>query len=155
MTKIHWSACPVAWKGQFDGKEGYPTIGLEAIADNNLWIWHNAFGFPVSLNDINIWDRLPLFESILYGTHANIDFKFNIDGHEFDQLYYLVDGIYPSLSRFLATINNPTTTLIASMHLSRKVGVNLLREHLGFGRRNSYLLAPTACFTIVKICSTL
>jgi len=22
VTKIHWSACPVAWKGQFEGKEG-------------------------------------------------------------------------------------------------------------------------------------
>ena len=32
VTKINWSACPVAWKGLFEGKEGYPTIGLEAIA---------------------------------------------------------------------------------------------------------------------------
>lgn len=111
VTKIHWSACPVAWKGQFEGKEGYPTIGLEAVADYNLWIWHNAFGFPGSLNDINIWDRSPLLESMLDGTHDNLDFKFNIDGQEFDHLYYLVDGIYPSLSRFLATINDPTTTL--------------------------------------------
>ena len=111
VTKIHWSACPVAWKGQFEGKEGYPTIGLEAVADYNLWIWHSAFGFPGSLNDINVWDRSPLLESMLDGTHDNIDFKFTIDGENFEQLYYLVDGIYPSLSRFLATINDPTTTL--------------------------------------------
>eukprot|EP00804_Cyclotella_cryptica_P020934 CCRYP_009261-RA/>CCRYP_009261-RA protein AED:0.36 eAED:0.33 QI:11/0/0/1/0/0/2/0/81 len=45
VTKIHWGACPVAWKGQFEGKEGFPTIGLEAVSDYNLWIWHNAFGF--------------------------------------------------------------------------------------------------------------
>jgi hypothetical protein len=37
VTKIHWAACPKAWKGQFEGKEGYPTIRLEAVADNNLW----------------------------------------------------------------------------------------------------------------------
>ena len=48
---------------------------------------------------------------MLDGTHDNIDFKFTIDGENFEQLYYLVDGIYPSLSRFLATINDPTTTL--------------------------------------------
>ena len=111
VTKIHWSACPVAWKGQFEGKEGYPTIGLEAVADYNLWIWHNAFGFPGSMNDINIWDRSPLLESMLDGTHENIDFPFTIGSEKFDQLYYLVDGIYPSLSRFLATINDPTTVL--------------------------------------------
>jgi hypothetical protein len=111
VTKIHWSACPVAWKGQFEGKEGYPTIGLEAVADYNLWIWHNAFGFPGSLNDINIWDKSPLLESMLDGTHDNIDFTFTIGSEEFDQLYYCVDGIYPSLSRFLATINDPTTVL--------------------------------------------
>ena len=48
---------------------------------------------------------------MLDGSHDKIDFSFNIDGHDFDQLYYLVDGIYPSLSRFLTTINDPTTTL--------------------------------------------
>jgi hypothetical protein len=104
VTKIHWSACPVAWNGQFEGKEGYPTIGFEAVAGYNLWIWHNAFRFPGSLNDINIWGRLPLFESMLDGTHDNIDFKFNIDRHEFEQLHYLVDVICPSL--FLVPCNN-------------------------------------------------
>eukprot|EP00804_Cyclotella_cryptica_P021926 CCRYP_000885-RA/>CCRYP_000885-RA protein AED:0.18 eAED:0.16 QI:0/-1/0/1/-1/1/1/0/182 len=111
VTKIHWGACPVAWKGQFEGKEGFPTIGLEAVSDYNLWIWHNAFGFPGSLNDINVWDRSPLLESMLDGSHDEIDFSFEIDGQQFDQLYYLVDGIYPSLSRFLATVNDPTTAL--------------------------------------------
>ena len=111
VTKIHWSACPVAWKGQFEGKEGYPTIGLEAVADYNLWIWHSAFGFPGSLNDINVWDRLPLLKSMLDGSHGDIEFSFNIGGEEFDLLYYCVDGIYPSLSWFLATINDPTTVL--------------------------------------------
>jgi hypothetical protein len=92
-------------------QRSFPTIGLIAVADYNLWIWHNAFGFPGSLNNINVWDRSPLLESMLDGHHDKIDFSFNIDGHNFDQLYYLVDGIYPSLSCFLATINDPTSTL--------------------------------------------
>ena len=111
VTKIHWGACPVAWKGQFEGKEGFPTIGLEAVSDYNLWIWHSAFGFPGSLNNINVWDRSPVLESMLDDHHDKIYFSFNIDGHDFDQLYYLVDGIYPSLSCFLTTIIDPTTTL--------------------------------------------
>ena len=48
---------------------------------------------------------------MLDGRHDAIDFSFRIDGQKFDQLYYFVDGIYPSLSQFLATINNPTTPL--------------------------------------------
>jgi hypothetical protein len=30
-----------------------PTIILEAVASQDLWIWHAFFGMPGSLNDIN------------------------------------------------------------------------------------------------------
>ena len=107
VTKVHWANCPVALKGQFEGKEGYPTIGLEAVADYNLWIWHSSFGFPGSLNDINIWDSSPLLASMQDGTHAAIDFDYVVNGEIFNMLYYLVDGIYPTLARFVATISDP------------------------------------------------
>eukprot|EP00804_Cyclotella_cryptica_P016905 CCRYP_001863-RA/>CCRYP_001863-RA protein AED:0.00 eAED:0.00 QI:239/1/1/1/0/0/2/32/168 len=55
-TKVHWKRCPTAWKGQFQGHEKYAGIGLEEVVDNNLWFWHAAFGFPGTLNDINIWE---------------------------------------------------------------------------------------------------
>ena len=84
VTKVHWAACPVKWKGQVEGKEGFPTIGLKAVADYYLWIWHSAFGLPSSLNNTNIWDRLPLLQSMLDGHHDKIYFSFNIDGHDFD-----------------------------------------------------------------------
>jgi hypothetical protein len=48
---------------------------------------------------------------MLDGAHDQLDFPFVINDHQFDHLYYLVDGIYPAISRFLLTINNPTTTL--------------------------------------------
>ena len=108
VTKIHWANCPTAWHGHFKGKEGYPTIGLEAVSDYTLWIWHSAFGFPGAINDINIWERSPLYESMLDGSHNEIDFTFTIDGEQFDELFYMVDGIYPWLSRFLSTIGDPT-----------------------------------------------
>lgn len=111
VTKIPWQNCPAAWKGQFVGKEGVPTLGLEAVADYNLWIWHSAFGFPGSLNDINIWERSPLLEMMQDGTHSEMDFSFEIDGVVFSLLYYLVDGIYPPLARFLSTISDPKTKI--------------------------------------------
>jgi hypothetical protein len=113
VTKIHWANCPNAWKGHFKGEEGYPTIVLDAVADYNLWIWHDSFGLHGNLNDINIWERspCPLLESMLNGTHFEIDHPFHINNQTFNQLFYLVDGIYPWLSRFLSTISVPTTLI--------------------------------------------
>ena len=90
----------VAWKGQFEGKKGCPTIGLETVADHNLWIWHSAFGFAGTLNNINIGDRSPLYESILDGRHEQLDFTFKIDEQHFDYLYYLVDEYIPPYPSF-------------------------------------------------------
>ena len=36
-----------------------------------------------------------------------IDFPYEINGDVFNQLYYFVDGIFPSLTHFLPTINDP------------------------------------------------
>ena len=58
VMKMNWGQCPAGWKGQSQGKEGYPTIGLEAVSDYNLWIWHSTFGYAGSHNDINIWINL-------------------------------------------------------------------------------------------------
>jgi hypothetical protein len=33
-----------------------PTIILEAMASQDLWIWHVFFEMPGSLNDINVLD---------------------------------------------------------------------------------------------------
>ena len=48
-----WKNCPVAWKGQFSrGDHGKPTIMLEVVASQDLWIWHAYFGTAGSNNDI-------------------------------------------------------------------------------------------------------
>lgn len=60
-----WKNCPVAHAGQYQGKEGKPSVVLEAIASNNLHIWHCFFGLPGSLNDINILDRSPLVDDVI------------------------------------------------------------------------------------------
>ncbi|GJT07948.1 putative nuclease HARBI1 isoform X2 [Tanacetum coccineum] len=40
-----WKNCPVSWQGQFtQGDHGEPTIMLEAVASQDLWIWHAFFG---------------------------------------------------------------------------------------------------------------
>ena len=108
-THIGWKNCPVAWQGSNSGKSGKPTIVLEALVDHNLWFWHHSFGYPGSLNDINIWNRSCLLKSFLDGSFANdVDFEFRIgEDRVFHRLWVLVDGIYPKLSRFVKTIQEP------------------------------------------------
>jgi hypothetical protein len=107
-----WKNCPTLWKGTFEGKEKVPTIVLEAGSDYDLFFWHVAFGFPGTQNDINIWDRSPLHTVLVDGTWATqVDpvEPYDIAGQKFEQLFFLVDGIYPELARFVKTMSVPTT----------------------------------------------
>lgn len=103
---VVWRCCPKGWQGQYSGKEGSPTIVLEAMADYNLWFWHAAFGFPGTLNDINIWDQSAMLKSWLDGSFVrDVDFSVRIGNKTINKLFVLVDGIYPDLSRFVKTVD--------------------------------------------------
>jgi hypothetical protein len=69
-THAGWKNCAVAWQGSNTGKSGKPTIVMEAMADRNLWFYHHSFGWPGSLNDINIWNRSCLLKAFLDGFFA-------------------------------------------------------------------------------------
>jgi len=73
-----------------------PTIILEAVASQDLWIWHAFFGMPGSLNNINV-----LAES------CTAPVNYTINGHEYIMGYYLADEIYPNWSTFVKTILRP------------------------------------------------
>ncbi|KAE8958517.1 hypothetical protein PR002_g30841 [Phytophthora rubi] len=100
-----WQNCPSGWAGQFKGKEKKPTVVLEACADQELWIWHASFGWPGSLNDLNILDRSPVFDDLMNGTAPRVNFKIN--GHEYNMAYCLADGIYPDWAVFIKTLSQP------------------------------------------------
>ena len=107
-----WKNCPMAWKGQFEGKEGEPTIVLEAAVDHDLHTWHAAFGYPGTQNDIVIWQRSPLHEVLengVWSTTIDPAEEFEIGGERFRKLWILVDGIYPPIARFVKTISEPGT----------------------------------------------
>jgi len=107
---LNWKNCPSAWKGQLEGKEGVATLVMEAGCDYNLWFWHTAFGYPGTMNDIQIWEQSELYNSISSGEWAQfVDpiVPFRIGSMETNQAFFLVDGIYPLLSRFCKTISEP------------------------------------------------
>lgn len=85
-----WKNCPAAWQGQFTWHCHDPTILLEAVASEDLWIWHCYFGLPGSHNDINALQISHLFARLAGGTTRACNYMVN--GH-YDQGYYLADGI--------------------------------------------------------------
>jgi Plant transposon protein len=105
---VYWKNCPMAWHALFGGKEKAPTVVLEAFSDYNAYIWHSAFGYLGSNNDINILERSPLLAMWLDGSfHSDVDFEFTINGQTFKQLFVLADGINPNMSRFVKTLGVP------------------------------------------------
>uniref|UniRef100_A0A0D3ECK6 DDE Tnp4 domain-containing protein n=1 Tax=Brassica oleracea var. oleracea TaxID=109376 RepID=A0A0D3ECK6_BRAOL len=58
-----WKNCPTAWKGQYS---------------------------RVTLNDINVLDRSPVFDDIINGQAPQVNFSVN--GREYHLAYYLTDG---------------------------------------------------------------
>ncbi|OWY95240.1 Nuclease HARBI1 [Phytophthora megakarya] len=100
-----WKNCPYGWAGQFKGKEKKPTVVLEACADQDLWIWHASFGWPGSLNDLNILDRSPVFDNLMNGKAPSV--KFEVNGNVYDMAYCLADGIYPDWPVFMKSLLQP------------------------------------------------
>jgi hypothetical protein len=74
------------------GKNRDATIVLEAVASEDLWIWHAFFGLPGTLNDINVLQRSPLFARLISRDAPTCNYK--VMDNEYTMGYYLTNGIY-------------------------------------------------------------
>jgi Plant transposon protein len=104
-----WKNCPTGLHGQYKGhaEGGKKTIILEAIADNNCYIWYIFFGEPGSLNDLNVLKKSSIVGDILNQTFDTKIDPYTVDGIQRDWLYFLVDGIYPPWSIFIKPFRAP------------------------------------------------
>nr|GFD09438.1 protein ALP1-like [Tanacetum cinerariifolium] len=75
------------------GDKKYPTIMLEAVASQDLWIWHAFYGIAGANNDINVLDNSPLSDDLLDALAPVVPYVVN--EVEYRNGYYLADGIYP------------------------------------------------------------
>lgn len=75
------------------GKEKLPTITMEAIADERLYIWHAFFGNAVCKNDLTVLDASPLISSIANATYP-LPCEYRIMDEVSSKPYWLADGIY-------------------------------------------------------------
>ncbi|GJW45888.1 ALP1-like protein isoform X1 [Tanacetum coccineum] len=99
-----WKNCPKSLHGQFKRSTNkYPTLMLEAVADQKLWIWHAYFGVPGANNDLNVLYGSPLFDDEIADIAPECPFVVN--GHTYRKCYYLADGIYPAWSTFVKTFS--------------------------------------------------
>ena len=80
---------------------------MESAADYDLWIWFASIGYAGSNSDTVIWDKSPLHNMLVNGELKELDFRYSIGGETFDTLYFLTDGIYPELSRFVKGYQEP------------------------------------------------
>jgi hypothetical protein len=97
-----WKNFPVAKHGQYSGKEGKPTVILEAVATHNLWIWHAFFGLLGKLNNITILDRSPIFQKAQAG--LAVLFHYQVNGNKYQHGYYITNGIYPKYAKLIQSI---------------------------------------------------
>ncbi|XP_042006100.1 uncharacterized protein LOC121754874 [Salvia splendens] len=102
-----WKNSLTSWAGQHAGRSGSSTIIFEAVASQDLWIWHAFFGTPGSRNDINVLDQSLIFDDILEGRAPKVNYIVN--GHEKNMGYYLTDDIYPQWAAFVKSILGPQT----------------------------------------------
>ncbi|ETV76112.1 hypothetical protein H257_09646 [Aphanomyces astaci] len=106
-THWKWKNCPVAWQGQYQDRNGKRCMILEAVATQDLWIWHAFLGVPGSNNNINVLDRSTLMVKL--AKLATSSEGFSVNGISFDVFYLLADGIYPSHSTFQKSLSSPST----------------------------------------------
>ena len=108
----YWKNCPLAWQGSYKGKEKKPSIVLEAISDFHMWFWHAAYGYAGCMNDISILAVSPFLERLLDGTFQELEscvVPYHVGETILNQMYILVDGIYPAYSRLVKGYKEPVT----------------------------------------------
>jgi hypothetical protein len=103
-----WDKCPVAWQGQYTGKEKKPCNRLEIVCDDFLRIWHVNFGSPGSRNDISIYHQSRLFNDIRVGKWPDVEPEIIIGEFSLTWFYMLSDGIYPKVKHLINSMHGDT-----------------------------------------------
>ncbi|GKD83022.1 ALP1-like protein [Tanacetum coccineum] len=89
-TDWPWDNCPHAFKAQFcRGDHGSdPFILLEAIASQDLWIWHAFFGVSGMNNDVNVLRQSLIFNDLKTRKAPNVPLVANDVAYKREILSY-------------------------------------------------------------------
>jgi hypothetical protein len=116
------------------GKGKKNTIILEAACDYNHYFWHASFGFPGSLNDVNVLRFSSLYKSFYDGSLHKVEeasgmVPYTIGTETFDKVFFLTDGIYPPSERFVKPIASPIGATEKNTRSGKKDQGRILNEH--------------------------
>eukprot|EP00918_Siedleckia_nematoides_P054584 GHVU01119311.1.p1 GENE.GHVU01119311.1~~GHVU01119311.1.p1 ORF type:complete len:342 (-),score=32.86 GHVU01119311.1:58-1083(-) len=103
-----WQNCPTAWRGQYLGKEGKPSVVTQAVADRYMRIWDLHFGTPGSNNDITVLHRSDLIDKFAVNDSI-FKYTYTIGEHTYNKCYVLGDGIYPEYNFIVTAFRSPVT----------------------------------------------
>jgi len=95
--------------GAYQSRKGKRRIVVEAVCDEDLWVWHPFVGAPGSLNDINVMQQSPLYLDVTGGRLPPRGTPFTINGRAHTLPFYLVDGIYPRYAFLMSPHPKPST----------------------------------------------
>nr|XP_043616183.1 protein ALP1-like [Erigeron canadensis] len=104
-----WELCPAAWQGTYtSGHVGRPSLILQAVASNDLWIWNAYFGQQGLHNDINVFEASPILVEIINGLAPSVfAVPFSANRNHYEKGYYLGNDIYPEYATFVKTFSDP------------------------------------------------
>nr|GEX57231.1 hypothetical protein [Tanacetum cinerariifolium] len=91
-TKWLWAQCPQAYRAQFSRSDSgsEPFILLEAVASQDLWIWHAFFGVAGLNNDVNVLRQSHVLNDLKVGKAPEVPFVANDVTYKWR--YYLTEG---------------------------------------------------------------
>lgn len=93
-THWKWTSCPRGKHGMYQSRKKTRSIVIEAVCDEDLWIWHWFVGAPGSYNELKVLEDSPLFDAIQAGTWPPEHQSYTLNGRTRTMPYYLADGIY-------------------------------------------------------------
>ncbi|GJY34164.1 ALP1-like protein [Tanacetum coccineum] len=102
---VHFCNAVMELYGREGGHGPDPFILLEAIASQDLWIWHAFFGVSGMNNDVNVLWQSPIFNDLKIEKAPDVPFVANDVAYK--KGYYLTGRIYPEWSVLIKSIKNP------------------------------------------------
>ncbi|GJX49599.1 ALP1-like protein [Tanacetum coccineum] len=103
---MHFCNGVIELYGEDRGDSGSePFILLEAVASQDLWIWHAFFGVAGSNNDANVLRQSPVLNGLKVGKASEVPFVANDVTYKWG--YYLTDEIYPEWAVLMKSISQP------------------------------------------------
>lgn len=104
-TTWRWEMCPIAWVGQYIGKERKACVQIECVCGHDGWIWNHVFGLAGGMNDLSVLEHSNLFKEYCSGKQPPVNFVVN--GKPYNLGYYLCDGIYQEWGSLINAIPTP------------------------------------------------